>query len=77
MKPGDLIQLIVNPNAAQELAPTHKFYKDWFLNTMINEDPMLIVGYMANQQPRVFKVIHRGEEHYVGEKDAQLYGASR
>jgi hypothetical protein len=74
MKPGDLIQLIVNPNAAQ-----HKFYKDWFLNTMISEDPMLIVGYAATaiKHPRVFKVIHRGEEHYVSEKDAQLYGASR
>ena len=72
MKPGDLIQLIVNPNAAQ-----HKFYKEWFLNTMISEDPMLIVGYAATKHPRVFKVIHRGEEHYVGEKDAQLYGASR
>jgi hypothetical protein len=74
MKPGDLIQLIVNPNAAQ-----HKFYKDWFLNTMISEDPMLIVGYAttAIKHPRVFKVIHRGEEHYVSEKDAQLYGASR
>lgn len=72
MKIGDLIQLIVNPNAAQ-----HKFYKEWFLNTMISEDPMLIIGYIANQHPRVFKVIHRGEEHYVGEKDAQLYGASR
>ena len=72
MKIGDLIQLIVNPNAAQ-----HKFYKDWFLNTMINEDPMLLVAYASPLHPRVFKVIHKGEERYVAEKDAQLYGASR
>jgi len=68
MKIGDLVRIIKDPNAAQ-----YKFYKDWFLRTMLSEDPMLIVAYAAKQRPRVFKVIHKGEEHHVSEEDVQPY----
>ena len=68
MKIGDLVKIIKDPHATR-----YKFYKDWFLRTMLGEEPMLIVGYAAKQRPRVFKVIHKGEERYVSEEDVQPY----